>query len=98
MGLFSWIKDKYNEHRYNNAVALSRESRYNEAIKIFKEILDVHPSAPISLLDTLHEKLVSQFSNEVVGEIISLYRNHRELGSGCIEFARNQVNKGNYKL
>lgn len=98
MGLFSWIKDKYNEHKYNNAVSLYRESHYDEAIKIFKEILDVHPSAPVSLLDTLHNKLESNNSGEVIDEIVSLYKNRRELAVNCIEFARNQNNKGNYRL
>ena len=77
MGLFSWIKDKYNEHKYNNAVSLYRESHYDEAIKIFKEILDVHPSAPVSLLDTLHIKLESNNSGEVIDEIVSLYKNRQ---------------------
>lgn len=98
MGLFSWIKDKYNEHRYNNAVSLYRESHYDEAIKIFKEILDVHPSAPVSLLDTLHKKLVSQNSNAVIDEIVSLYKSRRELADYCMEFANNLVNRGNYRL
>lgn len=99
MGLFSWIKNKYYEHKYNSAISLCKESRLDEAVKIFKEIIDAHPSAPQSLLDAIHKKIALQNKyDSVVNEIVKLYKTHKELGPSCMDFAKEQFNKGNYEL
>lgn len=99
MGIFSWIKNKYYEHKYNSAISLCRESRLDEAVKIFEEIIDAHPFAPQSLLDALHKKMALQNKcDSVVNEIVKLYKTHKELEPSCINFAKEQFNKGNYEL
>ena len=43
MGLITWIKDKYNNHKFQKATQILSEGKVDQAVEIFKEILDSHP-------------------------------------------------------
>ena len=98
MGIISWVKDKYYQNKYNNAVAFFEASHYDKAINILKEILDAHPSAPVALLHTLHKKLSSKDYKQTIDEIASLYKKYNGLYSECYNLAEIQIQQGNYKL
>ena len=98
MGLFSWISNKIHEFKYNKAVILSEEGRYDDAINILKELLDEDPIAQLTLLETYHKKIVSRSSNQesTIQEVITLYRHHTQLGTKCIEVAEDLCDKKLY--
>ena len=45
MGLISWIKDAYYDHKLNNADSAYNSNDISEAERIYVEILDKHPNA-----------------------------------------------------
>ena len=45
MGLISWIKDAYYDHKLNNADSAYNSNDISEAERIYLEILDKHPNA-----------------------------------------------------
>lgn len=57
MGVISWIKDKYHNHKYQKAKGLLDEGNVEQAVEILKEILDCHPDAPSALLSIFHSNI-----------------------------------------
>lgn len=87
MGLTSWIKKKYDEHKFQKAQALSAKGNLEEAIKILQQILETHPFAPKHLLSVYHRQVTeSSFYSNVIQNIANLYLVHKELKSVCINF------------
>ena len=57
MGLISWFKDKYNNHKFQKAKELLLDGKKEQAVEIFKEILNCHPDAPSELLSIYHSSI-----------------------------------------
>lgn len=74
MGLFSWIKDKYNESRLNKADRLVQEKRFSEAEEIYKKLFYDH------LLAVPHLANMFVSSSNSVDERISALKKIVELG------------------
>ncbi|MBT9873075.1 hypothetical protein GPL06_09655 [Bacteroides salyersiae] len=87
MGVISWIKDKYHNHKYQKAKGLLDEGNVEQAVEILKEILDCHPDAPSALLSIFHSNIYKG-SNQNIPDAASLYENHQFLKESCIGFAR----------
>lgn len=87
MGVISWIKDKYYNHKYQKAKGFLDEGNVEQAVEILKEILDCHPDAPHALLSIYHSNIY-QGSNQKIPYVASLYENHQFLRERCIGFAR----------
>ncbi len=87
MGLITWIKDKYNNHKFQKATQTLSEEKVDQAVEIFKEILDSHPDAPYSLLSIYHS-LILKGNRNSVSNVASLYENHKHLKDKCIDFAK----------
>ena len=75
MGLFSWIKDKYNESRLNKADRLVQEKRFSEAEEIYRKLFYNH------LLAVPHLANMFVSSSNSVDERISALKKIVELGS-----------------
>lgn len=71
MGLITWIKDKYNNHKFQKATQVLSDGKIDQAVEIFKEILDSHPDAPFSLLSIYHSIILRGI--EIVYQMLSLY-------------------------
>ena len=87
MGLITWIKDKYNNHKFQKATQVLSDGKIDQAVEIFKEILDSHPDAPFSLLSIYHSIILKGNRNSV-SDVVSLYENHKFLKDKCIDFAK----------
>ena len=87
MGLITWIKDKYNNHKFQKATQILSEGKVDQAVEIFKEILDSYPDAPYSLLSIYHS-LILKGNRNGVSNVVSLYENHKHLKDKCIDFAK----------
>lgn len=87
MGVISWIKDKYNNHKFQKAKKSLSEGDIEQAVEIFKEILDCHPDAPSELLSIYHSNIY-QGNNKRISDVASLYENHQFLREKCIDFAK----------
>ena len=87
MGLITWIKDKYNNHKFQKATQILSEGKVDQAVEIFKEILDSHPDAPYSLLSIYHS-LILKGNRNSVSNVASLYENYKHLKDKCIDFAK----------
>ncbi len=88
MGLISWIKDKYNEHRYQTALDYISSGDTSSAIEILTNILDKHIDAPGKLLEVYHSILYNTDDNHVLGEVVNLYKWQNGLSKNCVAFAR----------
>lgn len=88
MGLISWIKDKYNEHRYQTALDYISTGNTSGAIEILTNILDKHIDAPGKLLEVYHSILYNADDNHVLEEVVKLYKWQNSLSDKCIAFAR----------
>lgn len=89
MGLISWIKDTYYNHKLDNADSAYQAKYISEAERIYQEILDKHPEAAEHLAKMYYEvgkshsdelsylsKLKSLLSNTTFGkEQVSTYLN-----------------------
>ena len=75
MGLFSWIKDKYNESRLNKADRFVQEKRFSEAEEIYRKLFYDH------LLAVPHLANMFVSSSNSVDERISALKKIVELGS-----------------
>ena len=87
MGVISWIKDKYHNHKYQKAKGLLYEGNVEQAVEILKEILDCHPDAPSALLSIYHSNIYKG-NNQKISDVASLYEKHQILKENCIDFAR----------
>ena len=74
MGLFSWIKDKYNESRLNKADRFVREKKFSEAEEIYRKLFYDH------LLAVPHLANMYVSSSNSVDERISALKKIVELG------------------
>ncbi|MBV3670099.1 MULTISPECIES: hypothetical protein [unclassified Bacteroides] len=97
MGLVSWIKDKYYNHKFQKAKEILREGKSEQAIEIFKEILNYHPDAPSELLSIYHS-IIYQGDSKRVSDVASLYENHHSLKKECVDFARSLEVNNNVRL
>lgn len=87
MGLTSWIKDKYHNHKYQNAQRLFGEGNSDGAIEILTEILDVHPDASEKLLSIYHS-VIKTGNLSKIAAVANLYSRHTSLKSVCVEFSK----------
>ena len=87
MGLISWFKDKYNNHKFQKAKELLLDGKKEQAVEIFKEILNCHPDAPSELLSIYHSDIVQGNSNRI-SDVATLYENHHSVKNECIDFAK----------
>lgn len=88
MGLISWVKDKYYEHRYQSALDYISNGNTDGAIEILNKILDKHPNAPEKLLEVYHSILYNTDNNTVLGKVVELYKWQNSLSNHCVAFAR----------
>lgn len=56
MGLISWIKDKYNESRFQGAIASIKSGNTTEGENILRDILNKHPQAIVELAKLYHKQ------------------------------------------
>ena len=87
MGLISWFKDKYNNHKFQKAKELLLDGKKEQAVEIFKEILNCHPDAPSELLSIYHSD-IDQGNNNRISDVATLYENHHSVKNECIDFAK----------
>ena len=87
MGLISWFKDKYNNHKFQKAKELLLDGKKEQAVEIFKEILNCHPDAPFELLSIYHSDIDQGNSNRI-SDVATLYENHHSVKNECIDFAK----------
>ncbi len=87
MGLISWFKDKYNNHKFQKAKEILLEGKKEQAVEILKEILDCHPDAPSELLSIYHSDIYQGNSNRI-SDVALLYENHHSVKNECIDFAK----------
>ena len=87
MGLISWFKDKYNNHKFQKAKELLLDGKKEQAVEIFKEILNCHPDAPSELLSIYHSDIDQGNSNRI-SDVATLYENHHSVKNECIDFAK----------
>ena len=83
MGLISWFKDKYNNHKFQKAKELLLDGKKEQAVEIFKEILNCHPDAPFELLSIYHSDIDQGNSNRI-SDVATLYENHHSVKNECI--------------
>lgn len=88
MGLISWVKDKYYEHKYKSALDFISNGNADGAIEILNKILDKHPLAAEKLLEVYHSILYNADNNTVLGKVVELYKWQNSLSNHCVAFAR----------
>lgn len=88
MGLISWVKDKYYEHKYQSALDFISNGNTDGAIEILNKILDKHPHAAEKLLEVYHSILYNADNNTVLGKVVEIYKWQNSLSNHCVAFAR----------
>lgn len=88
MGIISWFKDKYNEHKYQSALEHISNGNTKGAIEILYKILDKHPNAPEKLLEVYHSILYNTDDNTVLEKVVALYKWQNSLSNHCVAFAK----------
>lgn len=88
MGLISWIKGQYYDHKFQKAIGLIKNGDTTEAIKILEDILDCHMDAPQALLEVYHS-LMLKGNKASVASAANLCGRYPELKADCIKFVRN---------
>lgn len=88
MGLITWFKDKYNEHKYQSALDYISNGNTKGAIEILYNILDKHPNAPEKLLEVYHSILYNTDDNTVLEKVAALYKWQNSLSNHCVAFAK----------
>lgn len=86
MGVISWLKNKYNESRFQKAYKFISEGEISRAIELLKKILPEHSEAPSALLSVYHNQ-IKENNNDVISEVASLYEDYNELKPEIISFA-----------
>lgn len=87
MGLISWIKGQYYDHKFQKAKDLIESGDTTEAINILEDILDSHIDAPQTLLGVYHS-LMLKGNKACVASAADLCRRYAGLKVDCVKFVR----------
>ncbi len=98
MGLISWIKNKYYNRKFQKAQDYLAKEDSEGAIEILKEIIDVHPSAPLELLSIFHSLISKNNSSYYIKEVASLYAKYPSLKDNCISFSKTLAKTANLSI
>jgi hypothetical protein len=97
MGLISWIKNKYNNYKFDKAQQLYQGGNYEEAIEILKDILDLHPEAPEQLLSVYHSQIANG-NLQAISCVAELYSSYPTLKQSCLKFSQSLDGDTSYRL
>lgn len=87
MGLISWIKGQYYDHKFQKAKDLIESGDTTEAINILEDILDSHIDAPQTLLGVYHS-LMLKGNKACVASAADLCGRYAGLKVDCVKFVR----------
>ena len=87
MGLISWIKGQYYDHKFQKAKDFIVSGGTTEAINILEEILDSHKDAPQTLLGVYHSQILKG-NKTSVASAANLCGRYTGLKVDCVKFVR----------